>query len=183
SNQAQAALTVVMQMKWASEETDSEGAVVSEPVIEVIDDRIVFFDVEFYNNLFVICWKFQGSDEVVKMINPKPHEVEALFKLKLVGFYNRRYDNHILYAAAMGASNEELFKLSAKIVEGNRSATFGAAYNLSYADIWDFTNGEWRMSLKKFEIKLGILHMELDIPWDQPVDEKDWERVVEYCCN
>ena len=39
------------------------------------------------------------------------------------------------------------------------------------------------MSLKKFEIKLGILHMELDIPWDQPVDEKDWDRVVEYCVN
>ena len=25
--------------------------------------------------------------------------------------------------------------------------------------------------------------MELDIPWDQPVDEKDWDRVVEYCVN
>ena len=40
-----------------------------------------------------------------------------------------------------------------------------------------------KQSLKKFEIDLGILHMELDLPWDQPVDEKDWERVVEYCVN
>jgi hypothetical protein len=147
----------------------------------VTDDRIVFFDVEVYPNLFVICWKFHGSDEVVKMINPKPHEVEGLFKLKLVGFYNRRYDNHILYAAAMGATTRELFRLSAKIIEGNRSGTYGQAYNLSYADIWDFSSV--KQSLKKFEIDLGILHMELDLPWDQPVDEKDWDRVVDYCVN
>ena len=25
--------------------------------------------------------------------------------------------------------------------------------------------------------------MELDLPWDEPVDEKDWLRVVEYCVN
>jgi hypothetical protein len=183
SNQASLALKVVREMKWASEDADSEGGSPSEPepVVEIVDDRIAFYDVEVYQNLFVICWKFQGSDEVVKMINPKPHEVEALFRLKLVGFYNRRYDNHIIYAAAMGATNAELFRLSAKIVEGNRGVTFGAAYNLSYADIWDFSS--IKQSLKKFEIDLGILHMELDIPWDQPVDEKDWDRVVDYCVN
>jgi hypothetical protein len=124
------------------------------------------------------CWSSAGSsaasDDVVKMVNPKPHEVAELFKLKLVGFYCRRYDNHILYAAAMGASNEELFRLSPKmIVDNNRSATFAQAYNLSYVDIWDFSSV--KQSLKKFEIDLGILHMELDLPWDQPVDEKDWE--------
>jgi hypothetical protein len=181
SNQAALCLKVLTEIKWASEDPDSEGGATSEPVIEVADDRIVFFDVETYPNLFVICWKFYGSDEMVRMINPKPHEVEGLFKLKLVGFYNRRYDNHILYAAAMGASNAELFRLSSKIIEGNRSATYGQAYNLSYADIWDFSS--LRQSLKKFEIDLGILHMELDLPWDQPVDEKDWDRVVEYCVN
>jgi hypothetical protein len=52
---------------------------------------------------------------------------------------------------------------------------------LSYADIWDFSSE--KKSLKKFELDLGILHMELDIPWDRPVDEKDWDRVVEYCVN
>jgi hypothetical protein len=184
SNQAAASLKVVKEMKWASEEdvaSSKEEALTGEPVVEVTDDRIAFFDVEVYPNLFVICWKFYGSDEVVKMINPKPHEVEELFRLKLVGFYNRRYDNHILYAAAMGATTEELFKLSAKIVDGNRSATYGAAYNLSYADIWDFSS--IKQSLKKFELDLGILHMELDIPWDQPVDEKHWDRIVEYCAN
>jgi hypothetical protein len=82
----------------------------------------------------------------------------------------------------MGASNEELFRLSRQmIVDNNRSATFAQAYNLSYVDIWDFSSV--KQSLKKFEIDLGILHMELDLPWDQPVEEKDWNRVVEYCVN
>ncbi len=184
TNQAAAALKVVKDMKWASADVGQtkEEAFVADNAVEASDDRLVFFDVEVYPNLFVICWKFKGSDNVVKMINPKPHEVADLFKLKLVGFYNRRYDNHIVYAAAMGASNEELFRLSKKmVVDGNRSVTFSQAYNLSYADIWEFSSV--KQSLKKFEIDLGILHMELDIPWDQPVDEKDWERVVEYCAN
>lgn len=183
SNQAQACLKVVGQLKWASADAmeSKEEAFTAEPV-DTTDDRIAFFDVEVYSNLFVICWKFRGADSVTRMINPKPHEVSELFKLKLVGFYNRRYDNHILYAAAMGASNAELFALSKKmVVDNNRSATFAQAYNLSYADIWEFSSV--KQSLKKFEVDLGILHMELDIPWDQPVDEKDWERVVEYCVN
>jgi energy-coupling factor transporter ATP-binding protein EcfA2 len=175
TNQAQVALKVVKEMQFASDNGDADAKV------EVDDDRIVFFDVETYLNLFVVCWKFQGDDTVVKMVNPKPQEIESLFRLKLVGFYNRRYDNHMLYAASLGKSNEELFRLSEKLIEGNRNAPYGAAYNLSYADIWDFSTE--KKSLKKFEIDLGILHMELDIPWDQPVDEKDWERVVDYCVN
>jgi len=184
SNQAQASLKVVKELKWTSADVigaTKEEAFVAEPV-DVTDERIAFFDVEVYPNLFVICWKFRGADSTVRMINPKPHEVAELFKLKLVGFYCRRYDNHILYAAAMGASNEELFRLSKKmVVDNNRSATFAQAYNLSYADIWEFSSV--KQSLKKFEVDLGILHMELDIPWDKPVPEEDWERVVEYCVN
>ena len=59
---------------------------------------MVIFDIEVYPNLFVICWKFRGDDTVVRMINPSREEVENLTRLKLVGFYNRRFDNHILYA-------------------------------------------------------------------------------------
>jgi hypothetical protein len=177
SNQAKQSLATVTEMQWSS----NNGEEIPSDVTPNTDDRPVFFDVEVYPNLFVICWKFQGDDSVVEMINPKPHEVEELFKLKLIGFYNRRYDNHILYAAAMGTSVPDLFKLSWKLIEGNRGASFGAAYNLSYADIWDFSSE--KKSLKKWEVDLGILHMELDFPWEQSVDEKDWARVVEYCAN
>lgn len=178
SNQAGICLKTVGEMKWKSED-EIEGAL--EAMLDISDDRIVFFDCEVYPNLFVVCWKFHGSKEVVRMINPKAHEVEALFKFKLVGFYNRRYDNHILYAAAMGKTPLELFALSSKIVDGNRNAPFSAAYSLSYADIWDFSSK--KQSLKKFEIDLGILHMELDIPWDKPVPEDQWMKVVDYCVN
>jgi hypothetical protein len=101
---------------------------------------------------------------------------------KLVGFYNRRYDNHILYAAVLGFTVEQLYDLTRKIVvDNNRNAFFAQAYNLSYADVWEFSS--IKQGLKKFEIDLGIHHMELDIPLDQPVDEADWPRVVEYCVN
>jgi Family of unknown function (DUF5906) len=182
THQANTALKVVKEMKWASETTEEKGDQSYGEHVVPDDDRLVFFDVEVYPNLFVICWKFQGEDTIVKMINPSAEDVKALFKLKLVGFYNRRFDNHILWAASMGASNEDLFKLTRKIIiDSNKGATFGSAYNLSYADIWDFSSE--RMSLKKFEIKLGILHMELDLPWDKAVDEKDWPKIVEYCAN
>jgi len=143
---------------------------------------MVLFDVEVYQNLFVICWKFRGDPNVVRMINPSRQEVEELTKLKLVGFYNRRFDNHILYAAILGYSVEQLYDLARKIVvDNNRNSLFAQAYNLSYADVWDFSS--IKQGLKKFEIDLGILHMELDFPLDEPVDEEDWPRVVEYCVN
>ena len=177
THQASVSLKTVQTMKFIS-----DNEVESETVLEVSDDRMVIFDIEVYPNLFVICWKFRGDDTVVRMINPSQYEVEKLTKMKLVGFYNRRYDNHILYAAMLGHSVEQLYDLTRKIViDNNRNAYFAAAYGLSYADVWDFSSV--KQSLKKFEIDLGILHMELDIPLDQPVDEKDWPRVVEYCVN
>jgi len=176
SNQAATALKVVVGMKFKSE-SDVEA-----DEVELLDERMVLFDVEVYSNLFVVCWKFRGSPNVVRMVNPSAEDVQALFKLKLVGFNNRQYDNHILYAAAQGYTVDRLFALSQKIiVDNNKGAKFGAAYNLSYADIYDFSSE--KKSLKKFEIDLGIHHMELDIPWDQPVPEDQWDRVVEYCVN
>lgn len=177
THQASTCLKTVQTMKFSSDQD-----VESDVTVEVTDDRMVIFDIEVYPNLFVICWKFRGDDTVVRMINPSRMEVEKLTKMKLVGFYNRRYDNHILYAAMLGYSVEKLYELTRKIViDNNRNAFFAQAYNLSYADVWDFSS--IKQSLKKFEIDLGILHMELDIPLDQPVDEKDWPRVVEYCVN
>lgn len=143
---------------------------------------IIFYDVEVYKNLFVVCWKTQGSSDVTRMVNPKPEDIEPLMSMRLVGFNNRRYDNHILYARFLGWTNEELYELSQKIIVGNnRNVFFGEAYNLSYADIYDFSSK--KQGLKKFQIDLGIPHMELDIPWDDPVDESLWDKVVEYCVN
>ena len=174
SNQPLECLRVVRKMKFQSQERH-EGAV------PVDDDRIVFFDIEVYPNLLVVVWQYRGSKTKVRMINPSPAEVEKLFKMKLVGFNNRRYDNHILWGRFLGYDNEQLYNLSKKIIDNVPGAMFNEAYNVSYADIYDFSSK--KQSLKKFQVELGIHHLELDLPWDEPVADELWPKVVDYCCN
>ena len=102
-------------------------------------------------------------------------------RFRLVGFNCRRYDNHILYARLMGYTNEQLYNLSTKIINGSANCFFGEAYNVSYTDVYDFSSK--KQSLKKFEIELGIHHQELGLPWDKPVPEELWTKVAEYCDN
>lgn len=175
TNQALAAIKQVQTMQFKSEEKLEEAKVLPK------DERLVIFDCEVFKNLFVVCWKYQGSDTVVRMINPTPQQIEELFAMKLVGFYNRRYDNHILYARYMGYDNMALYLLSKKIIEGHSGAMFGEAYNLSYADIWDFST--IKQSLKKFEIALGIPHKEWGGGWDDEIPDDKIDEVVEYCVN
>lgn len=145
------------------------------------DERLAIFDVEVYPNLFIVCWKFRGSSEIVKMINPSPKEIEQLFQLKLIGFYNRNYDNHILYGRFMGLNNHQLFELSQKLIGKERQGTFGAAYGISYGDIYEFAST--KQSLKKWMIELGHHKIEMDIPWDEPVPDHLIPKIVDYCCN
>jgi hypothetical protein len=175
SHQAIYCVKQVMSMKFASE------VEVSSEVEKATDDRLVLYDVEVFPNLFVVCWKYKGDANVVRMINPGSRDIEALCKMKLVGFNNRRYDNHILYARIMGYTESDLFQLSQRIVANDKSGMFGDAYNLSYADVWDFSS--IKQSLKRFQIDLGLNHKELSLPWDQEVDPSRWEDVVDYCVN
>lgn len=145
------------------------------------DGDLIFFDCEVFPNLFLLNWKVQGNEKVVRMINPDPEEVEALCRNRLVGFNNRRYDNHLLYARIIGYSNYELYKLSKRIIESHVKAGFVEAYNLSYTDVYDFAAK--KQSLKKWEIELGLKHDELGFDWDEPVPEEYWARVSEYCDN
>ena len=174
TNQASYCIKLVSQMKFKSEE----------PSIPMDNEEasLVFYDVEVFPNLFLVNWKNQGEGKpVVRMINPSPAEIEELLRFRLVGFNCRRYDNHILYARLMGYDNEQLYNLSQRIINGNRNAFFGEAYNISYTDVYDFSAK--KQSLKKWEIELGIHHKELGLPWDQPVPEERWIEVAEYCDN
>ena len=201
THQADYCIKLVNKMKFKSEDPS--------PSVEADTDELVFYDVEVFKNLFLVNWKVAGLGKpVVRMINPKPHEIENLLKFKLVGYNVRRYDSHMLYACLMGYNNEQLYNLSKNIVnaeKGDRNkAFFSEAYNLSYTDIYDFAAK--KQSLKKWEIELGNLtrddlvkkgfseeeidvikagthHQELGLRWDEPVPEEMWEKVAEYCDN
>lgn len=166
-------LKLVDQMPFCSDNVD-------ESTQEWDDETLVFFDVEVFSNLFIVVWKPEGK-KCVKMVNPSPSDIEQLVRMRLIGFNNRKYDNHILYARMNGYKNEELYQLSQRLVSGSHNATFKQAYGLSYTDVYDFSSK--KQSLKKFEIELGIHHQELGLPWDQPVDEKMWDLVADYCVN
>lgn len=173
TNQSDRCLKMVQQMHFMSEDKAE--------IAEDGNGRIAFYDVEVFPNLFVICYKFPGEEVVHFWTNPSAKAVKSLFDLRLIGFNNRKYDNHIMYAASLGYSNAELFEISQRIINNEKNATFREAYNLSYTDIYDFSTK--KQSLKKWEIELGIKHQENNLPWDQPVPEGQWDDVVEYCKN
>jgi len=204
-------IKLVNKMKFKSSEILDDD-VLEESVPEPKDPSLIFYDVEVFPNLFLINWfkltqdeydkvmndihenpkdsykiirafvdKIQNEERVIRMINPKPVEVEELMHYNLIGFNCRRYDNHTLWGRMMGYSNEQLFRLSQKIISGDKDAFFSDAYNVSYTDIYDYSSK--KQSLKKWEIELGIHHVELGLPWDQPVPEELWEKVAEYCDN
>lgn len=174
THQADYCIKLVNKMQFKSKEP-------SLPVGSRPEYQIVFYDIEIFPNLFLVNWKYDGEDKpVVRMINPKPAEIEELIKYKLVGFNCRRYDNHMLYARLMGYNNQQLFNLSQKIINEGKGF-FGEAYNISYTDVYDFAAK--KQSLKKWEIELGIHHQELGLPWDKPVPEELWTQVAEYCDN
>lgn len=173
TNQKDKCVEMVNQMHFSSEEPD-----------ECVDSEkkdIVFYDVEVFPNLFIVCWKVWKNQTVIKMINPTAGDIAELLKFRLVGFNNRRYDNHILYGRMVGFDNYQLFTLSQRIINGSQNAMFREAYNLSYTDIYDFCAK--KQSLKKWEIELGIHHQELGLKWDQDVPEEMFEKVADYCIN
>ena len=174
TNQADYCIKLVNKMHFKS--CDISAGITND------DAQLIFYDVEVFPNLFLVNWKVEGADKpVVRMINPTPKEIEELMQYRLVGFNCRRYDNHILYARLMGYTNEQLYDLSQRIINGDKNAFFGEAYNVSYTDVYDFSSK--KQSLKKFEIELGIHHQELGLPWDKPVPEEMWTKVAEYCDN
>lgn len=174
SHQADYCIKLVNKMRFKSAEPSAH--------VKNEEAKLIFYDVEVFPNLFLVNWKIQGHENpVVRMINPSPSEIEDLMRFRLVGFNCRRYDNHILYGRLIGYDNEQLYRLSQRIISGSRDAFFGEAYNVSYTDVYDFAAK--KQSLKKWEIELGIHHQELGLPWDQPVPEERWIEVAEYCDN
>lgn len=193
TNNSSYCMKLVRKMKFVWPEPapmpvpDYENEDIPEGTLPIEQRPIAFFDVEVFQNLFIICWKEPGEDKPVhKMINPSAAEVEALImNYALIGFNNRRYDNHIVYAAAMGYSCMQLYKLSKQIIsDKQRNHLFQSAFGISLTDLYDLSSK--KQSLKKYEIELsesGVPHKELGMDWDEPVPKEMWETVADYCCN
>lgn len=170
-------LKVLQDVHWCSDDILEEA----QHIAEGSTQTIAFYDVEVFPNLFIMCYKIPGCNPI-KMINPSPDEVkDVINKYALVGFNNRRYDNHIIYARTLGYMNCQLYDISQRIIKNDKDAFFREAYNISYTDIFDFM--AVKKSLKKLEIEMRINHLELDLPWDKPVPEELWDKVATYCCN
>lgn len=192
TNQSDRCFKVYRQMKFKSASAEIEPELPPDDDTENNHRKIVL-DTEIYkpgeNNpgLFLICWKFLGApkEQIVAMINPKPHEVEDLFKFDIIGYNCRDYDNHMLYAASQGKNNAQLYDLSNRIINlRDKDSKFGIAYNISWCDVYEYCKaaGDGK-SLKKWEIELGISHKEMGIPWDEPAPLDRWDEIVEYCKN
>ena len=142
---------------------------------------LIFFDIEVVPNLTLVCFKEYGKDKTcTEWFNPTPQQIEWLMEQRLVGFNNRAYDNHIIYAVYLGKTPFEVYKISKDIIE-NRFSGYGPAYKISEADVYDIAVK--KQSLKKWEIELGIHHQELGMKWDDPIPEEKWPLVADYCCN
>ncbi len=188
THHATEAIKLVNQMKLCSDDILNSD----DSTHESSDLPLIFYDVEVFPNLLLICWKYAGKDSpIIRMFNPSPDEVLKLMTgYRLVGFNCRRYDNHILYARSLGMSIAQIYEVSAGIIGKEKNAFFREAYNASYIDIYDVSS--IKQSLKKFEIDICreaakngdntiVRHKELGIPWDQPVPEERWDEVGTYC--
>lgn len=188
TNQATKCLELVADMKFCSKDSEDikDMVVVYDNGPEFDKEApIVFFDVEIFMNVFIVCYKFMDKPEVVKLINPTPEDIKKMMSFKLIGFNNLGYDNHMLYARMQGYSIRALYDLSKRIIGGTneekRSATFAGAKNISYTDVYDFSIK--KQSLKKWQIELDLHHLENSYPWDEPLAEEHWDEVATYCAN
>ena len=165
--------------------SDEPSDAKDEPKYDDEGEKIVFFDVEVWPNLFIFGFKYLGGEKHILM-NPKPEDVEWLVdnpQIKLIGFNCRKYDNHIVRGFLMGYTNKQLYEQSQKIVKAKKgdrkdNGLLATAYDLSYTDIYDFSKK--KQSLKKWEIELGIYHKEMDASWDEPLPEDKWEEAKIY---
>lgn len=179
THQSDKAVKLVSKMHFKSDDAPLN----EEPIVDAIEKPIAFFDVEVFPNLVLICYKVRGVDGVHRLYNPSSDLVQRLVNLyRLIGFNNRAYDNHILYALILGYSIHRVFLLSQDLIE-RHTGFFREAYNnISYADVYDMSSK--KQGLKKWEFELSSAsHKELPFPWDEPVAEEHWSTVGDYCDN
>lgn len=144
-----------LKLKWPEDIVQT----VPDPAHQIVQAKwadeapIVIFDVETFKNMFMIVYKELGPDKDCSvLINPKPYQLEPLFRMRLVGFNNRGYDNFMVWAAYLGYTNMQLYDLSHEIIVGGNRTPIRDAVNISFTDIYDYCST--KQGLKKWEIAI-----------------------------
>lgn len=173
TNHPNECLKLVSSMKFKSEALSDDNILQN-------GKTILFYDIEVFPNVWILCYQIYGTNIFIKLINPTPEQLAALQEYNLIGFNNIRYDDIITYHGMMGESAESLYALSQYIIKGSGDKIY-APKGFSYLDLYDVSSE--KMSLKKWEIRLGLEHDELGWDWTQPLPENMWNRAADYCCN
>lgn len=178
TNHPRESMKCVGKMKWKSDHEEIEHS-----KIETTDDTrpIVYFDMEVYPNFNCVVYQSELSDEPVAIANPTKEDAEWLFTQKLVGFNNKGYDNHILYGIWLGHGPEKIFQISDDIINNGKRWYYREAVGKSYFDIYEMLTD--KKGLKQLQIEHGLSHVELDIPWNEPVNPKQIPIILDYCKN
>lgn len=192
TNQSERCKDKVLEMHFKSKDKELEPCV----QIDGEEGPLIIFDIEVFPNLLLVCWCYAVDDPVpVVMFNPTSEELSEWIGLnktvkpRLIGFNNRSYDNHIIYGRILGDSIYQCYQRSNLIINGEGEDANGArlreAYNLSYADVYDFASE--KKSLKKWEYELqdefNTVHQENAYDWDKPIPEEHWAEIADYCKN
>ena len=147
SNNKRYCTDLVRKMRWFSQD-------VSKPSDAPNKGTMAIFDIEVFPNVNMVNWKIIGyGHPVMRLINPKPTDIEELLRYDLVGFNCRKYDNHILHAMRLGYLPPQVYERSKLLIDHDGDGYFREAWDYSKVDIYDMSSE--KRSLKWFEIQLG----------------------------
>lgn len=136
-------------------------------------------------NLGIFVQNLQTSGRVKTLINPTAEEMIPFISQRMIGFNNRRYDNHLVYARSMGENNIQCYIRSKSIIDGARDVMsvgyISSAWNMSYLDLYELAT--LKQSLKKWEVLLHLPHVECAVEWGEDVPDDKVEEVAEYNRN
>lgn len=152
----------------------------------MITNKSYFFDVEVFQNDWIVCFINAKSEEKIYVHNNRDLLEETLKKMDLIiGFNNGFYDNKILKAILSEMGN--IKKISDDIIEGVPVRI----PNAWIPDAWDIklTSAKTldpNCSLKQIEIfyyDIVAIDTPVDFNLTRPLTEDEVQKVIEYCFN
>lgn len=152
----------------------------------MITNKSYFFDIEVFQNDWVVCFMNALSDERIYVYNDRNRLEEELKKMDLIiGFNNAFYDNKILKAILSEMGN--IKEISDKIINGE----ILKIPNVWIPDSWDIKLTVAKVldpncSLKQIEIfyyDIVAIDTPVDFNIKRSLTHDELQKVIEYCFN